>query len=65
MDKLDMHIWSTTPAISDNIEELQAKINELIGEIEIMKCEISRCEKKYPNPQNRNPYDASRGGLKR
>lgn len=35
--KLDMHIWSTVPSISDNTKQLQEKINELIDEIDILK----------------------------
>lgn len=31
--KLNMHIWSTTPAIADNIKQLQDKINELVDRL--------------------------------
>jgi hypothetical protein len=31
--KLMMHIWSTTPAVSDNIKQLQDKVNELVDKL--------------------------------
>lgn len=64
MKKFNPHIWSTVPAISTNIKEIVDKINEMQEEIETLKSELSRYEKKYPNPRNVNPYDANRGGLK-
>lgn len=30
VEKLNMHIWSTAPAISENTKQLQDKLNELI-----------------------------------
>lgn len=48
VEKLNMHIWSTTPAISSNTEQLQAKMNELIDVINDMKKEkvsIIKCKK--------------------
>jgi hypothetical protein len=33
MKKLNMHIWSTTPAISSNIKNLLDKVNELVDKV--------------------------------
>jgi hypothetical protein len=41
------------------------EINGMQSEIEALKSELLRCEKKRPNPRNVNPYDASRFGVKR
>jgi hypothetical protein len=42
-----MHIWSTTPAISGNIKQLQDKVNELVDKLNSIEQERSNTEDEY------------------
>ena len=63
------HIEIETPTKLSQLDSILIRlancINDLQDRIGVLEDEIKRCEKKYPDPRNRNPYDASRGGLKR
>lgn len=50
IEKIKNHIWSTTPAIAENIKQLQDKINELIDEINELKAreEVVNYFHQYP-----------------
>jgi hypothetical protein len=60
MEKLDCHIWETSPAVGVTLQNLKDKINEMVDEINRLNSELSRIHKDYPDPTSTNPYSTHR-----
>jgi archaellum component FlaC len=60
MEKLDCHIWCSTPAVGDTLKAMRDKINELVSEINELKIQLTRVHKDRPDLRDVNPYDLSR-----
>lgn len=60
MEKLNCHVWVTTPAVGETLEAMKEKINELVSEVNELKIQLTRVRKDRPDPRNMNPYDLNR-----
>jgi hypothetical protein len=65
MEKLDCHIWVTTPAVGTTFKDIIDKINEIIDNVNYIETELTRIHRDKPHPRDIHPYDLSNSKLRR
>ena len=62
MDKLEINIPTKPSQLDPILVNMVERLNFLLDEMSELRVLINRCEKKYPNGRNMNPYDLNQVG---